>query len=170
MPHYLSRPYLSFHLFIDNWYPWALTVVNVLMGRITLAGMTEPSRSCKWLESGRKTKSPKTNNNLEIKLLVFQSTFTFKANAPNKSNGQQVNSTCFEKEPLEKRKAKVTGLGATEFRCRCRIDLNCITDDWSGTNHSRFCNTPTMIPLYASNQLLHTTLRKCQLDSTCVVC
>lgn len=37
------------------------------------------------------------------------------------------------------------------------IDLNCITDDWSATNHRRFCNMPTMIlyTVYASNQLLH---------------
>lgn len=56
----------------------------------------------------------------------FSATFTFKANAPNKSNDQQVNSICFEKEPLEKRIAKVTGPGATGSDV---IDLNCITDD-----------------------------------------
>lgn len=63
---------------------------------------------------------------------AFQPTFTFKANAPNKSNDQQVNTTCFETEPLEKHIPKVTGPGVEGSDV---IDLNCITDDWSATNH-----------------------------------
>ena len=51
---------------------------------------------------------------------AFESTFTFMANATDKSNELQVNSSCFEKGPLEKHIAKVTGPGA---RCN-RFEVN----------------------------------------------
>lgn len=60
-------------------------------------------------------------------MAALASTFTFTANATNKSNEQQVNSSCFEKEPLEKHIAKVTMPGS--HWGSDVIDLNWIADD-----------------------------------------
>lgn len=96
---------------------------------------------------------------------ALQSAFTFTANATNKSNEQQVNSTCFEKEPPEK--AHRQGHIAQEPPGSAVIDSNWITDDWSAASHKCFCNMPTTILQHARNQRSHLTLRKYQLDAAC---
>lgn len=64
-----------------------------------------------------KKRSTKTSGNLEKhnSAAAFENTLKFTANATNKSNELQVNSTCFEKDPPEEDITKVTVPGAAGF-------------------------------------------------------
>lgn len=67
------------------------------------------------------------------------------SHGPDKSNHLQVKSTCFEEEPLEKPTVKVTCPLANKIQ---RNMFDCISDDWSATNHLCFSNTPSMNSLF----------------------